>query len=140
MTKRPAVPAPKSGKTGRLRLPPGAGRAGEAAAEAHLRSLGWRVLVRNYRVREGELDIVALDGATYVFVEVKTRRLGPQAYGTPEESLTGAKKARLVAAAQSYLAENGLEDRDWRIDLVTVELSGTGGVMRVELFRNAVGE
>ncbi len=132
--------ARKNAKAGRLNLPPGAGRAGEAAAEAHLRSLGWRVIARNYRVREGEVDIVALDGDTYVFVEVKTRRAGNTTYGTPEESLTEAKKARLIASAQSYMAEKGLESAEWRIDLLTVELSPTGRLLSVKLLPNAIGD
>jgi putative endonuclease len=121
-----------------LNLPPGPGRAGEAAAESHLRSLGYRVLVRNYRTREGEVDIVALDGETYVFIEVKARRGSVLKFGQPEESLTRAKQARLVAAAQSFLAEKGLADADWRIDLVAIELDRAGRVARVELFKNAV--
>ncbi len=123
-----------------MNLPPGPGRAGEAAAESHLRSLGYRVLARNYRTGEGEVDIVALDGETLVFVEVKARRTSVLKFGRPEESLTKTKQRRLVAAAQSYLAEQGPADADWRIDLVAIELDRAGRVARAEVFKSAVGE
>ena len=61
---------------GTLRLPSGTGRAGEAAAAAHLRRSGYKIVARNYRVREGEIDIVAEHSADLVFVEVKARRSG----------------------------------------------------------------
>ena len=123
-----------------MNLPPGPGRAGEAAAESHLRSLGYRVLARNYRTGEGEVDIVALDGETLVFVEVKARRTSVLKFGRPEESLTKTKQRRLVAAAQSYLAEQGPADADWRIDLVAIELDRAGRVARAEVFKSAVSE
>jgi putative endonuclease len=119
-----------------LTLPPGAGRAGEAAAEAHLRSRGRTVLARNYRTSQGEIDIVALDGGTYVFAEVKTRR--SRTLGLPEEGMTVTKSRRIAAAAQAYLEQHGLEDRDWRVDLVAVELDSAGRPLRVEVFENAV--
>ena len=90
---------------GTLRLPSGTGRAGEAAAAALLRRSGYKIIERNFRVREGEIDIVAEHSGDLVFVEVKARRSG--AFGKPEESVTEAKKARLVAAAQAYMAGRG---------------------------------
>jgi putative endonuclease len=121
-----------------LNLPPGPGRAGEAAAESHLRTLGYRILARNFRTRAGELDIVALDGDTLVFVEVKARRGSVLKFGQPEESLTKTKQQRLVAAAQSYLEEHDLTGADWRIDFVAVELDRAGRVLRVEQLKSAV--
>ena len=121
---------------GTLRLPSGTGRAGEAAAAAHLRRLDYKIVERNYRVREGEIDIVAEHSGDLVFVEVKARRSG--AFGKPEESLTEEKAARLVTAAQAYLADRGLEQADWRIDLVAVELDRAGRAERVEVIRDAV--
>ena len=121
---------------GTLRLPSGTGRAGEAAAAALLRRSGYKIIERNFRVREGEIDIVAEHSGDLVFVEVKARRSG--AFGKPEESVTEAKKARLVAAAQAYMAGKGLEHSDWRIDLVAVELDRTGRAERVDVIRDAV--
>ena len=82
------------------------------------------VKARNYRTRFGEIDLVARDGEETVFVEVRTRRGG--AFGTPEESLTRRKRARLRLAAQEYLQERGEAERVWRIDLVAVSLRDEG--------------
>jgi len=78
------------------------GRAAEALAEAHLRAHGLAIVERNVHSRHGELDIVARDGATVVFVEVRLRR--PGRFGDAADSITPAKRARLVAAAREYLA------------------------------------
>lgn len=128
--------ARKSRATNRLNLSDGAGKAGEAAAVSILKSRGFEIIRTNYRVREGEIDVVTkLNGQT-VFVEVKTRR--SHAFGTPEESLTPKKSERLVAAAQAYLAETGAEQADWRIDLLAIEMDSTGRVLRSNLIENAV--
>jgi Holliday junction resolvase-like predicted endonuclease len=86
------------------------------------------------------VDIVAMDGDTYAFVEVKTRRAGGSAFGAPEESLTKRKAASLVTAAGAYLVSHGLAAADWRIDLVAVALDRAGHVKRMELFRGAVAD
>ena len=78
------------------------GRAAEALAESHLRARGLAILERNVQSRHGELDLVACDGATVVFVEVRLRR--PGAFGDAADSITAAKRARLIAAAREYLA------------------------------------
>lgn len=122
----------------RLTLPDGPGRAGEAAAANILRSGGHRIITANYRVREGEIDLVTEHAGQTVFVEVKTRRSG--AFGVPEESLSAEKARRLIAAAQSYLAETGKTDVDWRIDLLAIEMDNTGRVLRSNLVENAVSE
>ncbi len=134
------MPAKRPLEKGRLRLPAGAGKAGEAAAEAHLRSLGYETVERNYRAGGGEIDIVSRRSDMLVFLEVKTRRTSVGVFGRPEESLTTSKKLRLIAAAQTYLSEHGLERSDRRIDLIAVELDGVGHVLRVAVFENAVGE
>lgn len=93
---------------------------GEDLAAEYLESAGLTVLDRNWRCRHGELDLIAQDGATLVFVEVKTRTgLG---YGTPAEAVTPAKAERLRRLAGLWLAE---QDRRWdriRVDVVTVVL------------------
>lgn len=100
------------------------GTQGERIAAAHLGSLGLTIETRNYRTRFGEVDIVARDGEETVFVEVRTKR--STAYGTPEESLTLRKQARLVKAAEQYLAERGLAGASWRVDLVAITLQPDG--------------
>lgn len=98
---------------------------GEEAAARHLEAAGYRIVCRNYRCRLGELDIVAWDGPTLVFVEVKTRR-GRGA--CPEEAVDGWKRARLARLARHFLASCGLGDVDCRFDVVAV---GPAGVLRV---------
>ncbi len=112
------------------------GHTGEEIAARELTRRGYTVRERNWRSAEGELDIVAEQGQTLVFVEVRTRR--GDRFGTPEESITPAKRAHLIAAAQAYLQTYALEDRDWRIDVVAVELSSQGKLIRVDVLENAI--
>jgi len=111
------------------------GQFGENLAADHLKRRGYVIHQRNYRCPVGEMDIVAEDGACLVFVEVRTRR--GREYGTPEESITAAKQVKLVEVAQTYLQEHGWEG-DWRIDVVAVEMTSGGKLLRVELIKNAV--
>jgi putative endonuclease len=111
------------------------GARGEDLAAVALQERGYSLLVRNYRCTSGEIDIVAMDGETLVFVEVRTRR--SDAYGTPEESLTAAKRARMIACAESYVQANPF-DGNRRIDVVAVELATDGSVRRLEVIANAV--
>ena len=78
-----------------------AGRAAEDLAARFLDSQGLSVVARNFRTKRGEIDLVARDGATLVFVEVRFRR--SESHGGAAESITAAKQARMVAAAQVYL-------------------------------------
>jgi len=73
-----------------------------------------------------------------VFVEVKARR--GRAYGLPEEAITPAKSAHLIAAAQAYLERENASGADWRIDVVAVEFGLGGRPTRVELHKGAVSE
>jgi len=111
------------------------GQRGEELAAAHLEERGYVVRERNWRCPVGEVDIVAEEGGCLVFVEVRTRR--GRKYGTPEESVTPAKQAKLVELAQTYLQEHSW-DGDWRIDVVAVEMTSDGKLLRVELIKNAV--
>ena len=111
------------------------GQRGEDLAAVHLEERGYVVRERNWRCPAGEVDIVAEDGGCLAFVEVRTRR--GRAYGTPEESVTPAKQAKLVELAQTYLQEHSWEG-DWRIDVVAVEMTSRGKLLRVELTQNAV--
>ena len=108
---------------------------GEGVAATHLEAEGYRIVARNWRCRQGEIDLIAQAGATLVFVEVKTRR--GRSMGSPEEALTPRKSRKLIQLAQLYLAEHDL-DVDWRIDLVAVELDTSGKLLRCEHIPNAV--
>ncbi len=113
------------------------GRRGEEVAADYLRQQGYVLLARNWRCPAGEVDIVAREGETLAFVEVRTRRAGGR-LGTPEESVTPRKQARMVEVAQTYLQEAGLDDAAWRIDVVAIEVGGRGEVARINLIRCAV--
>lgn len=98
--------------------PQGLGRRGEDAAAAYLTGRGMQVIARNWRCRHGELDIIAREGPTLVFCEVKTRRgLG---YGSPLEAITVHKQLRLRTLVGHYLAEVGGHRGPVRIDAVGI--------------------
>lgn len=113
------------------------GSRGEAQAAEYLLGLGYTILQTNWRCRRGEIDIIAQDGATLVFVEVRTRSSAN--LGSPEESVTIAKQRRLAELAQIYLhyretAGKSMPDA-WRIDVIAIR---TGSVRRLNHLINAV--
>jgi putative endonuclease len=112
------------------------GRWGENLAADFLEAKGYRILDRNWRSRNGEIDLITQMGETIAFVEVKTRK--GRDFGLPEEGLTSNKAKRLQNLAQQYLAQNELHEIDWRIDLVAVELDQNGRLLRCEHIPNAV--
>jgi putative endonuclease len=105
------------------------GKLGEEIAARHLRRRGWLIVGRNVRSPYGEIDVVAEDGPVLVFLEVRTR--SSRAFGTPEESITAAKRERMARCALAYLAGSPRPDREWRIDLIAIELQN-GRVARLE--------
>jgi putative endonuclease len=94
------------------------GAQGERIAADHLTAVGLRVLDRNWRCREGELDLVAREGDAIVFCEVKTRR--GSGFGYPVEAVTPAKQRRLRTLAQRWLAAHDEHAPDLRFDVVGV--------------------
>jgi putative endonuclease len=94
------------------------GQAGEDRAAAWYRARGYVVLDRNWRCREGELDLVVRRGRMLVFVEVKTRRT--DRFGIPAESITPTKRQRLRALAQRYLEATGTRPASLRFDVVSI--------------------
>ena len=113
----------------------GLGQRGEALAADYLRRMGYQVLATNFRCQWGEVDIVAMDGETLVFVEVRTRR--GDNFGTPQESLTLRKREHLIATAETYLQEHSEASEEWRIDLVSI-LAKRGSDPAIEHLRSAV--
>ena len=113
------------------------GAFGERVAAAHLEAKGYRIRARNFRCREGEIDIVAEDGDCLVFVEVRTRR--GDAFGTPAESVTVAKERRLLTVARAYLQEHPDVPANQRIDVVGVELS-RGRLLAVHHIEGAIAD
>ena len=95
-----------------------AGTLGEAAACQALQKAGIAVLERNYRRPTGEIDVVAREGKTIVFVEVKAR--SSMKYGRPAEAVNRAKQLRIVRTAMYYLSEHDLSDAPVRFDVVEI--------------------
>jgi putative endonuclease len=108
------------------------GRRGETLAADELVRSGYAIVARNWHCQVGEVDIVARQGDVLHFFEVRTRR--GRAYGTPEESVTPAKRQRMIDVALTYLGEHDLADVDWRIGFVAVEMSRTGRLLRLEVY------
>jgi putative endonuclease len=107
---------------------------GEELACDALRRQGYVILARRYRTRLGEIDIVARDGGTVVFVEVKTRQGG--AFGEGAEAVGPRKQQRISTMALHYLARHRLVDVPVRFDVVAVD-AGEGGGHRIEVFQQA---
>ncbi len=112
------------------------GRLGEKLAGDFLKKQGFKILETNYRCPQGEIDIVARHRDYLVFIEVRTKT--GTGFGSPEESVTRAKKRRLIAAASHYRQSHDDLPASWRIDFVGVELDQKGKVTRIELIENAV--
>lgn len=104
-------------------------RAEELCAEL-LRKAGLRILARNWRCRHGEIDLVAEEGGTLVFAEVRYRR--DERFGGAAESVTSAKQGRLIAAARLYLMRR--PDADCRFDVLLLD---SLEVDRIRWIRNA---
>ncbi len=110
------------------------GDRGERVAARHLKRQGYRILARQSRNRIGELDLIALDGGTIVFVEVKTR--STHAAGHPTEAITAEKRRQLTRVALCWLKSRGLLEARSRFDVVAITWEEQGKP-RVEHFRNA---
>jgi putative endonuclease len=106
---------------------------GEAMAAAFLERKGLQILARNYRCRLGEIDLVAREGGTTVFVEV--RRRGSSAFGGAAASITAAKRQRLIKAARHYISRQRALPQ-CRFDALLIE----GEPPRIEWLRDAFGE
>ncbi|MFO7265209.1 MAG: YraN family protein [Limnochordales bacterium] len=116
------------------REPARRGRAAEEAAAALLQQQGWQILRRNYRTRRGEIDLIARDGATIVFVEVKARRAGET---SSLEAVDARKRRRIVRAALEFLASRRLRGVAVRFDVVTVVLGCDGRPQAARVLKNA---
>ena len=110
------------------------GRHAEAQALDHLQRHGLKLIARNFRCRQGELDLVMQDGRTVVFVEVRCRN-NPR-YGSGAESVNARKRARLTAAALYFLQTHPRwQQAPARFDVVSIREHG--GATRIDWIRNA---
>ena len=94
------------------------GDLGETVAENFLRQQGYVIIEKNFYYQHGEIDIIAKEGDTLVFIEVKFRR--SERFGSPEESVTPKKQELLRRTAEGYVASKNLPDTDCRFDVVSV--------------------
>ena len=111
------------------------GRRGEDAAARFLKRLGYKILDRGRRLAAGELDLVALDGRTIVFVEVKTRTSADA--GHPAEAVDEVKQRKLTRLAVTFLKRHGLLEFPARFDVVAITWPDKGGRPVIEHFKNA---
>jgi putative endonuclease len=112
------------------------GAIGEKLAADFLKKRGYKIIQRNFRCREGEIDIIAQKDECLVFVEVRTKK--NTAFGTPEESVTLSKREKLISLANAYIQAYNKPPQSWRIDVVAVELTPDNRVSRLEHIENAV--
>ena len=110
------------------------GNYGEDLACEYLKKQGYKILERNYRIRGGEIDIVARDGEYLVFVEVKARY--SHEYGPPAESITPWKIRALKKTALFYVVKIGWGHRPYRIDVVTIDFADSRENPQLELIKN----
>ena len=111
---------------------------GEKLARDFLEKKDYRIIETNYRCPEGEIDIIAKRADFLVFIEVRTKT--SLEFGSPEESITPAKKERMKATAASYQQAHSNLPPLRRIDVVAIELNPRGKPSRIELIENAVSD
>lgn len=113
------------------------GKKGEELAALYLERQGYQILKRNYRLPQGEIDLVAREGNTLAFIEVRTK--STDFYGTPAESISERKKRRLRQLAAQFLAREGAgrEIRAFRFDVVAISFGASGEVREITLLKNA---
>jgi len=109
------------------------GKLGEDLAVAYLRKAGYRILAQNYRCLHGEVDIIAQDGDSIVFIEVKSRK--SETFGEPQEAVGLEKQKKLSRISLHYLQQRHLETCNARFDVMAVKLLPDG--TRIELIQNA---
>jgi putative endonuclease len=109
------------------------GKRGEDLACCELERRGYAIIARRFRVRSGELDIVARDGPTLVFVEVKAR--ADHEFGSAAEAVTPMKQLRLTRLATEYLMRHHLQECPCRFDVVSIHFDA--GTPEIEIIQNA---
>ncbi len=112
------------------------GSKGEKEAAAFLKKSGYKILKMNYTCKLGEIDIVALEKQTLVFVEVKVRH--SDIYGAPEFAVTAHKQRQIIKVAEIYLSRNRITNTDCRFDVVAISYhQKDGGVHEINLLKDA---
>jgi len=107
-----------------LNKPQRLGQKGEELATLFLQQKDYRIIIRNYRCKIGEIDIIASDEKTLVFIEVKTR--SSHSFGSPTMAVTTKKQRQISRTAENYLAQNHLFDTSARFDVIGITLPADG--------------
>jgi putative endonuclease len=113
----------------------GLGRRGEALAAEALQQRGFTIVTQNWHCPEGEADLIAQRAGEWYFIEVRTRR--ETGFGSPEESVTPRKFARMEAVARRYLSEQGADEAQdvaWHVSFVAVAMDGAGHLERITVY------
>lgn len=110
------------------------GRKGEQLALKFLKSRNYEILEQNFRVKQGEIDIIAEYGQKVVFIEVKTRT--GTTYGLPQESVTKQKLQRLKKLARIYMSKHDYQNKCFRIDIISIQLRKSGEVAQIDHIEN----
>ncbi|MFA5119142.1 MAG: YraN family protein [Candidatus Omnitrophota bacterium] len=111
------------------------GRAGEEEAALFLTRNGYKILQKNYRIKAGEIDIVASDGGVICFVEVKTRH--SKKFGSPQEAVSELKKRKISRVAVCYLKEKCLLHKKARFDVVSLLVEQGKEIQDIRVIKNA---
>lgn len=110
------------------------GQKGEDIAVDYLNRIGYSIIHRNFRLKTGEIDIIALDGKTTVFIEVKTR--SSNTFGSPSSAVTPRKQIQISRVALEYLSRENLMDSAARFDVISVMIE-SNNEPSIELIQNA---
>ncbi len=112
------------------------GRQGENLAGQYLQKSGYRIIEQNFRVKCGEIDIIAMDNEYLVFIEVKTR--SSTKFGKPAEAVNYYKKQQIIKTAMVYMSQKKMQEVPVRFDVVAVMME-KGKTPEIELICNAFG-
>lgn len=115
------------------------GKRGEDLAANYLIKNGYKILERNFKQPWGELDIITEYRDIIIFVEVKTQNKNNRFFIRPEENITPFKQKQLIKSAKAYLAFKRQLDRNWRIDVVAIELDDDDNY-EIRHIENAISE
>lgn len=108
---------------------------GESLAEAYLISMGFIIINKNFKCKQGEIDLICRDGSYITFVEVKSRYSSQ--FGTPADSVTYTKQKKIFKTAQFYIMKYMLHNNNFRFDVVEIILNSNNDNYNISLIKNA---
>lgn len=109
---------------------------GEKVAKRYLENKGYKIIAQNYKNHYGEVDLIAKNDSFLIFVEVKTRI--KNTFGFPEEAINRQKQERLIRISSQYLLENQIENENYRIDSISIEVDEGNNKARIRHLKDAI--